>query len=226
VLRRIYRKELDDDIPGRGPLAPPLPPVSRLELVAFALLVLTLGTYPIVSYFGGPVWAVAGGGAAAFVLLAWRHGVGPAEVGRMVSWDILGFLFGMFVLATALRGVGAVGHLTALYAHLPDGAPRALTIGLCSTAGSALLNNHPMAILNALAIDGLPGEHRLPILAALVGGDLGPRLLPTGSLAGLLWLEALRRVDVHIPLRLFVRIGAAITVPTVLVSLAVLMMVE
>ena len=54
---------------------------------------------------------------------------------------------------------------------------------------------------------------------ALIGGDLGPRLLPVGSLAGLLWLDALRRLKVDVSLVDFVRVGAAITVPTLAVSL-------
>ncbi|MEM9489138.1 MAG: ArsB/NhaD family transporter, partial [Myxococcota bacterium] len=60
------------------------------------------------------------------------------------------------------------------------------------------------------------------ILAALVGGDLGPRLLPMGSLAGLLWLDALRRQGVDIKLRQFVVLGTFITVPTLAASLLVL----
>jgi Na+/H+ antiporter NhaD/arsenite permease-like protein len=51
-----------------------------------------------------------------------------------------------------------------------------VVIGISSALGSALLNNHPMAILNALAIRNLPDGTQHLVLAALIGGDLGPRL--------------------------------------------------
>lgn len=51
-----------------------------------------------------------------------------------------------------------------------------------------------------------------PILAAL-GCDLGPRLLPIGSLVGLFWTHQLRQKGV---------IGAIVTVPSLLASLAAL----
>ncbi len=60
---------------------------------------------------------------------------------------------------------------------------------------SALLNNHSTPNLMALAIDDLPGASpqvkKLVALSALVGGDLGPKMLPVGSLAALLWLRLL-----------------------------------
>ena len=59
---------------------------------------------------------------------------------------------------------------------------------MASAIGSAVLNNHPMSHLNMMALkDAAPGDARA-VFVALVGGDLGPRLLPTGSLAGLLLL--------------------------------------
>ena len=56
----------------------------------------------------------------------------------------------------------------------------------------------------------------------LVGGDLGPRLLPMGSLAGLLWLEMLRRHGVDVSVGRFVRVGLLVAIPTIAVSLAIL----
>ena len=78
-----------------------------------------------------------------------------------------------------LRNAGAVDWLVGLYSP-----PHIGTIGVVSAIGSALINNHSMALTNIVAIGELPGEqHTIEYLAALVGGDLGPRLLPIGSLA-------------------------------------------
>ena len=95
-------------------------------------------------------------------------------------------------------------------------------IGATSAVGSALINNHPMGLLNLLAIDPSPAGDRRPFLAALVGGDLGPRLLPTGSLAGVLLYATLRRLEVRLPLRRFCAVGVLVTIPTLAVSLIVL----
>ena len=96
-------------------------------------------------------------------------------------------------------------------------------IGTVSALGSALLNNHPMAILNVLTLAELPDATKQHVLAALIGGDLGPRLLPTGSLAGLLWLQSLSREGVQIGLARFVGVGFALTLPTLVLSLLMLL---
>ena len=95
--------------------------------------------------------------------------------------------------------------LSSLYASFPGGGPgTVIGIGATSAVGSAILNNHPTAILNAIALESLPGAESRHVLAALVGGDLGPRFLPIGSLAGLLWLKQLRRAGVEIGLGQYV----------------------
>ena len=97
-----------------------------------------------------------------------------------------------------------------------------MVIGISSALGSALLNNHPMAILNALAI--CPMARNLFVLAALIGGDLGPRLLPMGSLAGLLWLDLLRQGGTKISVAHFILVGLPVTIPTLALSLFILVL--
>jgi arsenical pump membrane protein len=133
-----------------------------------------------------------------------------------VSIDILLFLWGIFLVVQGLRAVGAVDLLLSIYGPTPDLG----TIGVTSALGSALIDNHPMALLNMLALDNTHDAKHL--LAALVGGDIGPRLLPIGSLAGLLWMDLLRRQGIAIGLRSFVRVGTLALVPTLAVSLALL----
>ena len=108
------------------------------------------------------------------------------------------------------------------FGGVADPVGKVALIGVSSAVGSALLNNHPMAIINALAIGGVPGPKQDLIFAALIGGDLGPRLLPMGSLAALLWLDALRRQGVHVTTARFVTIGIPLTAVTLAVSLLLL----
>jgi arsenical pump membrane protein len=181
--------------------------------------------YPVFSYAGGPVWAVAATSGAFGVWLCWHHGVAsPGRLAAAVSWEILIFLFCVFVIVLGLRNVGLVPRIAHLYSLAGDPSAQIVVIALLSTIGSAILNNHPMAILNALAIRDMPGSMLPHVLAALIGGDLGPRLLPMGSLAGLLWLDLLRRQGIHIGLSRFIRVGLAVTLPTLVLSLSLLLL--
>jgi arsenical pump membrane protein len=217
VLRLLFAKELAD-APAAAAQAPPAT-WTPAQLQALALLFAVLAAYPLFSILGLEVFVVAAAGATLALGLAWRHDAGrPHEVvRRSVAWEVLAFLLGMFLLAQGLQNVGVVDRLIDLY----DGAGLGV-IGATSALGSALVNNHSMALTNLLAIGNLPGAGRPEFLAALVGGDLGPRLLPIGSLAGLLWLTLLARLDVQVPLRRFMAIGAAVTVPSLSASLVVL----
>ena len=218
ILRRIFAPVLDG-----APQARPVDAGGGLDgaqKAVLAVLVVAVGLYPLMALFDTSlIWVVAAAAAGASVALAWRvAGERPVElITRGVAWNVLAFLGGVFVLAIGLRNAGFVDLLAQVYAEAGT-----FGIGAIAALGSAVGNNHPMASLNMLALDATPGSGMTEILAALVGGDLGPRLLPSGSLAGLLWLEACRRQRVEISLAHFAGVGAAITVPTLVVSLAIL----
>jgi arsenical pump membrane protein len=201
------------------------PAERRTHRSAMPVVVTMLGAlvaYPIISYRGGPVWVVALAGAAAAVMALWFvDRTPPTRVISGVSWDTLAFLWGVFVIAMGLKNVGLVSALARVYAA-PSSGQQIARIGVVSALGSAVLNNHPMAILNMMALRGGPGSSRAPLLAALIGGDLGPRLLPMGSLAGLLWLETLRRHNEHVSVARFAAMGAAVLLPSLAATLAVL----
>ena len=189
---------------------------QRLVLGALALVVLS---YPVVSWLGGPVWAVAAVGAVVMLGIAMRAKVSPLTLARTeVHYDTLFFLVAALLLSVGLRNVGIVEHLARMY----DGASNG-KIGAISAVGSALLNNHPMSHLNMFALNahGTGGGLHAGVLAALIGGDLGPRLFPIGSLAGLLWIEMLRRAGVETSVKRFLIIGA-ITIPAIAISIALL----
>jgi arsenical pump membrane protein len=219
ALRVLFRRELREngsEGEGEGEGGSESGGVKRGVVVGLLAIVVA---YPVVSWLGGPVWIVAVVGALGLLGLAARAGHRPMALVRAeVHFDVLVFLCAVLVLSLGLRNVGVVEHLSRAYAGASP-----MRIGVLSAAGSAVLNNHPMANLNMLAL--VPGGSAVDprrVLAALVGGDLGPRLFPMGSLAGLLWLEMLRRAGVEISVRRFVLVGVVATVPTLAVCLALL----
>lgn len=215
TLARVFRAQLATPLAPSADERTPTTPGQRLMI---GLLLAVLGCYSVIGYVGGPVWLVALGGAAAALLIAQRdRQADPVRtIIEGVSWETLLFLLAVLILAMGLMNVGLVDHLTAHYVGGSDAS-----VGVTSALGSALLNNHPMAYMNMLALDS-GGHDSSAVLAALIGGDLGPRLLPMGSLAGLLWIESLRRAGVTIRLRTFVGLGLLVTIPTLLISLALL----
>jgi arsenical pump membrane protein len=215
ALRLVFRRALLDAPDTTSTEAPR--PLDAPQVRMLVVLAAVLGTCPFVAYVGGPVWIVASLGAlAALFLVPAQKSASPVLIVRDgISWEIVAFLVLVSVLGVGLRNVGLVAHLSAIYASGSVGV-----IGVVSAAGSALLNNHPMSIMNMLALEQTGLQKH--VLAALIGGDLGPRLLPMGSLAGLLWIDALRRMNVEVSFKDFVRVGAAITIPTLAVSLAML----
>lgn len=217
MLAWLFRAELADEAPALGAWPAPPPRLGSGGRVVLVVLAVVLLAYPITSALDGPLWLVAAMGAAACIATALRGGVAPRALAGTITWSVFPFLLGVFVLAVGLERAGLVDHLAEAYR---GGAPLA-RIGIASALGSAVLNNHPMAILNILALERT-GAGEAEVLAALVGGDLGPRLLPMGSLAGLLWIAALRRHDLTVGVVTFVRIGALVTIPALTVSLFLL----
>jgi arsenical pump membrane protein len=221
VLRVIYRKTL------RSAVAVPASPIRihrhAGERPAVVLMLGVFFAYPFAAALGIEIWMVAVAGALASLVVCRTYRIAPLrKAASHVSIDILLFLWGIFLVVQGLRSVGAVDHLHALYSSSSGGAQVA-TIGITSAVGSALIDNHPMSILNMLALGDAHGPR--PLLAALVGGDIGPRLLPIGSLAGLLWIDLLRRSGVQVGVVRFVRVGILVLLPTLVVSLVMLWLI-
>ena len=160
-----------------------------------------------------PVW-IAVAGAVAITLPALARGTAtPLGVLRSAHPAFLIFVLALGVIVATASDNGletAVGHV------LPDGS--GLLDLLVIAGGCALLanavNNLPAILiaLPALAAAAGPG----PVLAALIGVNVGPNLTYVGSLATLLWRRVLHREDETVELAEFSRLGA-LTVPAVLV---------
>lgn len=209
VFRRFFRADL---AAGAAPAAP----AERSPMPVFApvVLALTLVGFVVTSFAGAsPVWAaLAGTLVLAVRALARRR----TSVRRLAGSAAP--LFCLFVLALGVV-VGAVvdnGLGDALGRVLPDGHSLAALLAVAAVAAvlANLINNLPavLALVPILAPAG-PG----PVLAALIGVNIGPNLTYVGSLATLLWRRVLHEHE-HPPLlRDFTLLGL-VTVPATLVA--------
>jgi arsenical pump membrane protein len=229
ALRWYFRREISasrlPETPETNARAGALSPFARWCIGLMAVIVVAAFLGPRI---GLPLWAVMSSGACLLLLVGrLMAGIGPAGVARGVAWDVLIFVVGFFILVSGLRSSGLSGQLGALIGHLAGDDPIGLVFstGMMAALSSALMNNHPTAYLMALTIGDLgvsPGLQKVLAFAQLIGGDLGPKMLPIGSLAALLWFRILRDHGVIVPYRLYITIGVPVTLIALLLALSVL----
>jgi arsenical pump membrane protein len=183
----------------------------------------------------GGIWTLAGLGVAALLLISasafgWPLGlltcllgvgcVGlvsvlarqhPWPVVRGVSWSVLPLVAGLFIMVGALDSSG----LTARAASWAQAGLLLAGVGLGILSNVA--NNLPVGLLAGHALSGAGAGQKA---AALIGVDLGPNLSVTGSLATILWLNALRRQGLAMSAWRFLTLGAVMMPPALVLALA------
>jgi arsenical pump membrane protein len=202
--------------------------MSAIQWWCAGILLLALVAFFAEPWTGIPTWSVALLGALAMLIL--HRTVGKRSIRpvfRGVGWDVVIFLCGMFIVGMGIRNVGFTHVLGGILSDVSGGDPSRLRFssGMLAATCSAIINNHPTAGMMAWVIQ----DFHLPVLdqktlafAALIGGDLGPKMLPIGSLAALMWFRLLRDRGVEIPYSLYVKIGIPVTLAALVASLLTL----
>jgi len=218
VLRWTQRQLLQDGISS----AIEVPELSRGGKMAAWGIAATVAVLLAASAFdlqlGLPTF-LAGVTTAILVLL--RSRCGPMTVLKNVSWGVLPLVAGLFVLVEALERTGATTGLARL---LNDGVQRSATLaawvsGVALALGCNLVNNLPAGLVAGRVVElaRVPEHVRA---AVLIGVDLGPNLSVTGSLATILWLAALRREGLRVSAWSFLKVGALVMPPALLLAVA------
>src|SRR5580698_1264366 len=96
-----------------------------------------------------------------------------------------------------------------------------LVAGVVVALASNLMNNLPVGLIvgSVVAADQLPSHI---VGAMLIGVDLGPNLSVTGSLATILWLVVLRREGLDVGTWHFLRLGAVVMPPALVLAIIAL----
>jgi arsenical pump membrane protein len=207
VLRRFFAS----DLVGRGTL--PEDPVAVPKL-ALAVIGLTLAGFFATSVAGiSPAYAALAGAVALGL---------PALVGRRVSAREIAaaldlpFLAFVFALAVVVAAVSAHGLQSVLDRIVPGGSslPVLLAIALLAALVANVVNNLPAVLL---LLPAVAGSGAGPVLAILIGVNVGPNLAYVGSLATLLWRRILQHHGADPSTVEFLRLGA-IAVPVTIAA--------
>ena len=142
--------------------------------------------------------------------------------GQVGVWTVLkeaNPLFLAFVAALGIVVDAATGHglQSALAGLLPSGHGflDLLVLAVIAAVLSNLVNNLPATLVLLAALGNHP--QAAPVLAVLIGVNIGPNLTYTGSLATLLWRRVLLSQATSPSLGRFTRLGL-LTVPAALVA--------
>lgn len=231
VFRRFFAADLvsRDGDGGRGPDeengasgasgasgGPERPEVPLFPLVTVAC---TLAGFLLTSAFGvEPAWAAAAGALVLGVRALRRGHATPRRLVRAAGVPFLAFVLALAVVVRAVVDNGLadwLGHL------VPDGAglPQLLAVAGLAALLANVINNLP-AVLVLLPLTAPGGAG--PVLAVLLGVNIGPNLSYAGSLATLLWRQTLHQHAHPVRLREFTRLGALTVVPALALSVLAL----
>lgn len=194
----------------------------------WVVLVLLLVGFFLLDPLGVPVSAVAAVGAILLLAIAARgHVIETRKVLRGAPWQVVIFSLGMYLVVYGLRNAGLTDHLAALLDRTAQGGVwgAALGTGVIAAVLSSVMNNMPTVLVGALSIDATHATGAVKeamIYANVIGCDLGPKITPIGSLATLLWLHVLGQKNIKIGWGYYFRVGATLTVPILLITLAAL----
>jgi arsenical pump membrane protein len=145
----------------------------------------------------------------------------PWTVMKDISWEILPLVAGLFVLVEALDRSGVLKALIHVVQTAADRSAMVTTwaAGVTLALICNLANNLPAGLL-AGSVVSASHVPRQVASAVLIGVDLGPNLSVTGSLATILWLAALRRENQQVSAWSFLKLGALVMPPALLLAIA------
>jgi arsenical pump membrane protein len=194
----------------------------------WVVLAALLAGFFVLEPIGVPVSAVAAAGAVLLLAIAGRgHVIETRKVLRGAPWQVVIFSLGMYLVVYGLRNASLTNHLAGLLDRTAQGGVwgAAFGTGIIAALLSSVMNNMPTVLIGALSIDATHATGAVKeamIYANVIGCDLGPKITPIGSLATLLWLHVLGQKGIRIGWGYYFRIGATLTVPVLLVTLAAL----
>jgi arsenical pump membrane protein len=192
----------------------PPEPLRPGDRVLFAVASVDAAAFAVAVLAGVPLPAAAVAGAAVLVV-AYALRRRDALTVRLLPLRLLVLVVGLFLVLGAADRTGFGDLLRSL---VGDGVWRTAAVGAVL---ANLVNNLPAYVAVEAAV---PAGHADQLLGLLAGTNIGPLVLPWGSLATVIWFERVRAAGVRVDLRRFVLTGLVTAVLTLAATVGTLVL--
>lgn len=178
-------------------------------------LAATLGA--VFFFFLGTPPAKAAIAAGALLLITRR--VKPERIWREIDWSLLLMFAGLFIVVHGFEKAALTSDMAAAFkgAHLDHPVMLAVLTAILSN----IVSNVPAVLLLKPFVANLADPHR-GFLVLAMASTLAGNLTIAGSVANLIVVERARRLGIHISFWRHFRIGAPVTVATIVIGLVFL----
>jgi Na+/H+ antiporter NhaD/arsenite permease-like protein len=218
LLQRALRRELGD---APAELVRDRQTNVRLSRHAALTLLSLFGVSLGFALGGSLAWTALIGASLAIAV----RGRDPSPVFARVSWTVLVFFCGLFVLMGALQKAGVPGALVRLLSpHLPEGeVPTLVALSGAMLVGCQLVSNVPFILLVEPLVRSLPNQTLAWSVVAVVT-TLAGNLTLLGSVANVIVVEA-AGAERELGFRRYLWAGLPVTLASTAVALAWLLVV-
>ncbi len=193
--------------------------------VYMTIIIIVRACLFIFSYYGIPIESVAIAGALLIILIRWySQGTGAIDVLRKTPWHVFVFAFSMYLVVYGLHNVKFTNLIIGLIKEPVSSnlLNAILIVGTLTSCMASLFNNHPSLMLATTIITnmGLGLQYvQVTYLAIILGSDIGSLVLPSGTLASLIWMFILKKNEIHVTWREYISVTILIIPAGLLVSL-------
>lgn len=225
VLYLLFNKSLS------APLDPVIEDIHIKDKVLLGVGLIHLSACIILlaisSYIGLEMWLITLCATVSLFIIVevikLAHKQPPTELIDCVKrapWELIPFVLSMFVIVLSLGKYGVTAKIGEFL-----GGNAVFGYGVASYLSANLINNIPMSVLFSGITATLPADKYLGgVYAAIVGSNIGAFMTPIGALAGIMWTGILKKFDVKFSFSDFIKYGALISAPTLMATLAVLLL--
>lgn len=204
VAYRRFAARLAADDPATAPSAEGTGPSGRPAVRRPLALGAAVAGVLLVGFLAGPPFGVEPWEVVVAVDVVLAVGLRALPL-RAIPWGTAVVAGSLAVLAEAVAAGLPLGSLLER-----PGAPGSFEAFAAGAAGATLVNNLPALVIGLRFV---AHGHHARLWPLLLGVNMGPSLLVTGTLATLLWAEAMAAAGSPVRARQLVRLAAFVTLP-------------